>query len=36
MPNDGGLIDQLCDWVTDPNIQQQILVSNPEQLYGFV
>ena len=35
MPNDGALLDQLCAWLPDPQLQQQILVTNPEKLYGF-
>jgi 2-pyrone-4,6-dicarboxylate lactonase len=35
MPNDGDLLDQLCDWVADESVLRQILVKNPVQLYGF-
>lgn len=33
MPNDGDLVDMLCDWVPDAGVRQQIFVSNPERLY---
>jgi predicted TIM-barrel fold metal-dependent hydrolase len=35
MPNDGGLLDLLCEWVPDENLRAQILVANPAHLYGF-
>lgn len=35
MPNDGGLIDLFCDWVPDAAVRKQILVTNPQRLYGF-
>jgi 2-pyrone-4,6-dicarboxylate lactonase len=35
MPNDGDLCDLLAQWVSDPALRQQVLVSNPAQLYGF-
>ena len=35
MPNDGDLCDLLEQWVSDPLLRQQVLVSNPAQLYGF-
>jgi 2-pyrone-4,6-dicarboxylate lactonase len=35
MPNDGDLLDQLCEWVPDPATLQRVLVGNPAQLYGF-
>ncbi len=35
MPNDGDLLDLFCDWVPDATTRQQVLVSNPEKLYGF-
>lgn len=35
MPNDGGLLDQFCDWVGDDALLKRILVDNPERLYGF-
>ena len=33
MPNDGGLLDQFCDWVGDEALLERILVDNPEKLY---
>ena len=35
MPNDGDLMDILSTWIPDPSIRHQVLVSNPERLYGF-
>jgi predicted TIM-barrel fold metal-dependent hydrolase len=35
MPNDGNLLDMLCDWVPDAARLKRILVANPAQLYGF-
>lgn len=35
MPNDGDLCDLLAQWVSDPALRQQVLVSNPAKLYGF-
>lgn len=35
MPNDGDLLDQLCDWVGDDSVLHRILVTNPATLYGF-
>jgi 2-pyrone-4,6-dicarboxylate lactonase len=35
MPNDGDLCDLLSDWVPDPAYLRQVLVDNPERLYGF-
>jgi len=35
MPNDGELVDVLFDWIPDANLRQQVLVRNPEKLYGF-
>jgi predicted TIM-barrel fold metal-dependent hydrolase len=35
MPNDGDLCDLLGQWESDPLLRQQVLVSNPAQLYGF-
>jgi 2-pyrone-4,6-dicarboxylate lactonase len=35
MPNDGDLLDLLCDWVPDAATLKRILVTNPAQLYGF-
>lgn len=35
MPNDAAQIDVLARWTGDAHRLQQILVTNPEQLYGF-
>ncbi len=35
MPNDGDLCDLLETWVPDPLLRHKVLVTNPEQLYGF-
>jgi 2-pyrone-4,6-dicarboxylate lactonase len=35
MPNDGELADLLGTWLPDPAVRQQVLVRNPEKLYGF-
>lgn len=35
MPNDGDLVDLIPMWLPDPAIQQQMLVGNPAELYGF-
>lgn len=35
MPNDGDLADLLSDWVPDARLREQVLVRNPEKLYGF-
>lgn len=35
MPNDAAQIDALARWTGDAHRLQQILVTNPEQLYGF-
>lgn len=35
MPNDGDLADAVFDWLPDEALRQQILVRNPEVLYGF-
>ena len=35
MPNDGYLLDQLVDWGFDAELREQILVANPQALYGF-
>jgi len=35
MPNDGDLLDMLCEWVPDAATLKRILVTNPAQLYGF-
>ena len=35
MPNDADLFDQFMDWAGDDDTRHQILVTNPETLYGF-
>lgn len=35
MPNDGDLVELLCDWVPDAAIRHRILVDNPTELYNF-
>ncbi len=35
MPNDGDLVDLIPLWVPDESQRQQMLVSNPQVLYGF-
>lgn len=35
MPNTTDLLDQMLTWVPDEAQRRQILVRNPEQLYGF-
>ena len=35
MPNDGDLCDLLCHWAGDDGMLGQVLVDNPERLYGF-
>jgi predicted TIM-barrel fold metal-dependent hydrolase len=35
MPNDGDLADLLLDWVPDEALREQVLVRNPEKLYGW-
>lgn len=35
MPNDGDLIDLVCDWLGDEALIEKVLVRNPAQLYGF-
>lgn len=34
-PNDADLLDLLTHWLPDPNVRHQVLVTNPERLYGF-
>lgn len=34
-PDDAVLLDRLADWAPDPQLQAQILVANPANLYGF-
>jgi len=35
MPNDGDLVDLIPEWIADDAARRQILVDNPNQLYGF-
>jgi predicted TIM-barrel fold metal-dependent hydrolase len=35
MPNDADLVDLIERWLPDPELRRQVLVSNPEELYGF-
>ena len=35
MPNDGDLADLLSDWIPDARLREQVLVKNPERLYGY-
>ena len=35
MPNDTDLFDQFMDWAGNDDTRRQILVTNPESLYGF-
>ena len=35
MPNDGDLLDLVCDWCGDAATLKRVLVDNPAQLYGF-
>jgi len=35
MPNDGDLADLLSDWIPGARLREQVLVKNPERLYGF-
>lgn len=35
MPNDGDLADLLQTWIPDADLREQVLVKNPERLYGF-
>jgi len=35
MPNDGGLLDLLCEWIPDPHSRHTVLVDNPARLYDF-
>ncbi|MGY4493971.1 amidohydrolase family protein [Pseudomonas sp. TE3610] len=34
MPNDGGLVDLMCAFCSDPHLRQKLLVDNPLTLYG--
>jgi len=33
VPEEGGLLDRLADWVPDPAVRERILVDNPSRLY---
>ena len=35
MPNDGGLLDVLAEWVPDAAVRNRILAQNANKLYGF-
>ena len=35
MPNDGDIADTVFTWLPTETLRQQILVRNPEVLYGF-
>ena len=35
MSNDGDIADLLSDWIPDAAAREQVLVKNPERLYGF-
>lgn len=35
MPNDGDLVDLLKEWIPSEKVLKQILVENPEKLFGF-
>ena len=35
MPNDGDLVDLIPEWLPTPELQQKVLVDNPQKLYGF-
>jgi hypothetical protein len=35
MPNDGDLADMLAAWIPEARLREQVLVGNPERLYGF-
>jgi 2-pyrone-4,6-dicarboxylate lactonase len=35
MPNDGTLLDTLCEWIPQADVREQIFVHNPARLYGF-
>ncbi|HVE54839.1 MAG TPA: amidohydrolase family protein [Ramlibacter sp.] len=35
MPNDADLVDLLERWLPDPSLREQVLVRNPQALYGF-
>lgn len=35
MPNDADLLDLVSEWTSSKEVQRQILVDNPQRLYGF-
>jgi 2-pyrone-4,6-dicarboxylate lactonase len=35
MPNDGDLVDLIPQFMPDAALQRQVLVDNPQRLYGF-
>lgn len=35
MPDDGGLLDALAEWLPDAATRHRVLVDNPSRLYGF-
>ena len=35
MPNDGELVDLIPDWLPSADLQQKVLIENPQTLYGF-
>jgi predicted TIM-barrel fold metal-dependent hydrolase len=35
MANDGDMFDHLAEWLPDEELRRQVLVDNPERLYGF-
>jgi len=35
MPDDGELVNQIGQWIQNPNSMQLIMVDNPNRLYGF-
>ena len=35
MPNDGDLLDLICEWLADDDLIKKVLVANPSSLYRF-
>jgi 2-pyrone-4,6-dicarboxylate lactonase len=35
VPDDTDLVDMFGDWISDDGLRKQILVENPQRLYGF-
>jgi len=35
MPNDGDLVELICDWLGSEPLIRKVFVTNPERLYGF-